>query len=130
MQTEGEYEATLSAFNPIDGWFSSPSAKVEVLEPIGPIGINDGSQYTDKVCHFMLKNRMLLIMFYLQNENRMFTITLEFVGKKACIVFNAGDESDDILYGNPETCEIRYPEAEVKLLDLENKAITLEHLYV
>ena len=131
MQTEGEYEATLSAFNPIDGWFSSPSAKVEVLEPIGPIAINDGSQYTDKVYHLMLKKSIrLLLIFYLQNENRMFTITLEFVGKKACIVFNAGDESDDILYGNPETCEIRYPEAEVRPLDLENKTIILEHLYV
>ena len=59
----------------------------------------------------------------------MFTITLEFVGKKACIVFNAGDESDDVLYGNPETCTIRYPKAEVNPLDLENKTIQLEHLY-
>ena len=59
----------------------------------------------------------------------MFTITLEFVGKKACIVFNAGDGSDDVLYGNPETCTIRYPEAEVNPLDLENKTIQLEHLY-
>ena len=64
-----------------------------------------------------------------QNENRVFKITLEYLGKKACIVFNAGDESDDIVYGNPETCAIRYPEAEVKPLDLENKTIVLEHLY-
>ena len=49
LQTEGEYEATLSAFNPLDGWYSSKTATVEVLEPIGPIAIDDGSQYTDKV---------------------------------------------------------------------------------
>ena len=59
----------------------------------------------------------------------MFTITLEFLGKKACVVFNAGDGTDDVVYGNENTCSDKYPDQEVNFLDLENKTITYAHFY-
>lgn len=64
-----------------------------------------------------------------QLEKRIFTITLEFLGKKACVVFNAGDGSDDVIYGNQKTCSDKYPEQEVNNLDLESKTIIYEHFY-
>ena len=54
---------------------------------------------------------------------------MEFIGKKACVAFNAGDESEDVVFGNAKTCSIKYPDQEVQFLDLENKKILHEHIY-
>ena len=86
---EGEYEGIISAYNPINGWMSSKSFKLAVSEPIGPISISDGTLITD------------------MNTQRNFTIKLESAGKKTCIVFDANDDSDIVLFGYVPSCHLR-----------------------
>lgn len=52
-QTEGTYDLTLSAFNPMDGWFNTEPTTVEVLSRVGPIIVDDFSLIRDVVStHF------------------------------------------------------------------------------
>ena len=41
LQSEGTYDVVMSAWNPVDGWFSAKATVVEVLSRIGPITIDD-----------------------------------------------------------------------------------------
>ena len=57
---------------------------------------------------------------------------MEYVGKRACVVIDFGDESDLVFFGNPTGCKIRYPllnESSVLELDTDRKVIETKHLY-
>ena len=67
-----------------------------------------------------------------QNQLRVFEISLDNVGKTACIVVDFGDESDYGYYGNPITCRIRFPmlnNSYVKDLNTDTKVINTMHEY-
>ena len=50
--SEGLYDVVMSAWNPVDGWFSAKPTKVEVLSRIGPITIDDFLVLSDMVREF------------------------------------------------------------------------------
>lgn len=50
FQQEGTYDVVLSAWNPLDNWLSSRSTRVEVLEKVGPVHIDDKLVVSDMVC--------------------------------------------------------------------------------
>ena len=57
---------------------------------------------------------------------------MEFVGKRACVVIDFGDESELVFFGNPTGCRIRYPllnESSVSELVTDRKVIDTKHLY-
>ena len=112
LQSEGEYEGAIAIYNPLDGWMVSETFEVQVLETIGPIEISDGSAITEK------------------NETRPFTIKFGHAGGLACVVFDAGDESELTFFGNPKTCSKRFPSAvNVTDFNIETKIIHHDHLY-
>lgn len=54
-QSEGTYNVQVSAFNPLDGWFSTEEVIVEVLSRCGPITIDDYTIITDAVSSVTLQ---------------------------------------------------------------------------
>ena len=113
--TEDTYNVTLGAWNPLDGWmWLDKPFKVEVLERIGPIFIEDFSVITDI------------------NETKPFNIRFAKMGVKTCVTVDYGDGSPMLFFGNAYSCKLRYPELttfKVGYLDSVAKTFDLNYTY-
>ena len=115
--SEGTYDVSISAWNPVDGWFTK-STIVEVLSRVGPVTVDD----------------FLILSDY--NETKHFNIKLDRCGKKTCVVVDFGDDDSEGVsyqfYGNPDSCRIRFPvltDDDVKPLDIYEKNFDVTHVY-
>ncbi|XP_059084074.1 uncharacterized protein LOC131881274 [Tigriopus californicus] len=90
---------------------SSKPTKIEVLEQIGPITIDDFLIVTD------------------HNETKQFTFTLERAGSKTCFVVEWGDGSPNSYWGSLSSCRIRFPTVQPAQILPFTQAINYAHEY-
>ena len=89
--TEDEYEVQMAAWNPLDGWIQLDKPfRVEVLERVGPIQIDDLGIISDR------------------NQVKDFIITFGKMGKKTCVTVDFADDSNTLYYGNAFSCRARF----------------------
>lgn len=109
--SEGIYDVVVSTWNPLDGWMSSKPTKMEVLEQIGPITIDDFLIVTD------------------HNETKQFTFTLERAGSKTCFVVEWGDGSPNSYWGSLSSCRIRFSTVQPAQILPFTRVINFSHKY-
>jgi hypothetical protein len=106
----------LGAWNPLDDWMWLDKAfKVEVLERIGPVFIDDFNQINDR------------------NETKPFFIRFGRMGTKTCITVDYGDGSKLQYFGNTLSCKMRYDFVTANMVgfvDPHIKSFHVNHTYL
>lgn len=114
--TEDTYIVQIGAWNPLDDWmWLEKPYKVEVLERIGPIFIDDFNTINDR------------------NESKAFHVRFAKMGTKTCITVDYGDGSRLQFFGSTLSCKMRYDyvtENMVGFVDPVMKNFLVDHTYL
>ena len=109
------HDLSPGAWNELDDWmWLDKPFKVEVLERIGPVFIDDFNVINDR------------------NESKAFHVRFAKMGTKTCITVDYGDGTRLQFFGNTQSCKMRYDyvtENMVNFVDPVAKNFYVNHTY-
>ncbi|XP_064112518.1 uncharacterized protein LOC135219572 isoform X1 [Macrobrachium nipponense] len=109
FSVEGEYNITISAYNPVQGWVSSDPITIGIISEITGYKLTDSGEIVKP------------------NITKIVTASFEVLPPTACLMIDFGDKTSVETWGYAERCQTEYPEATYKgyLANPQN----ISHLY-